>query len=277
MKSGNYYYNNDGDSEESVYNLIEKPVTHTEKTTMYRSKYPSDTPPTSSTFGLKNTSKPGVANLAGQFIHPDFDGGGHTIQKECATMGRTTKHHINPMNYTKKSEKSMPQPQRFTYSDEEIRKPKVPLRNDKPIMGLTTDKNFIVSNAVENILSQPKSLQKGEPNWLAKSEFGKSPAYLSKIKQEIMDEYEYIQEMQDHQHNRGNKEMRALSDKDRDALIEQLKDKWATLQKKYQGISFSMPTDKVHVQRKEALEAEMDKIEKDIEKLSRRHIFVVDE
>ena len=33
------------------------------------------------------------------------------------------------------------------------KKPAVPARTDKPIHGLVSDKNFIVANAVENILA----------------------------------------------------------------------------------------------------------------------------
>ena len=33
------------------------------------------------------------------------------------------------------------------------RKPAVPKRDEKPIHGLVSDKNFIVANAVENILA----------------------------------------------------------------------------------------------------------------------------
>ena len=35
-------------------------------------------------------------------------------------------------------------------------KPAVPKRDEKPIHGLVSDKNFIVANAVENILAAPK-------------------------------------------------------------------------------------------------------------------------
>jgi hypothetical protein len=38
------------------------------------------------------------------------------------------------------------------YTDTE-RKPAVPKKDEKPIYGLKSSKNFIVSNAVENILS----------------------------------------------------------------------------------------------------------------------------
>jgi hypothetical protein len=36
------------------------------------------------------------------------------------------------------------------------KKTSVPSKDEKPIMGLVSDKNFIVSNAVENILAAPK-------------------------------------------------------------------------------------------------------------------------
>ena len=38
------------------------------------------------------------------------------------------------------------------------RKPPIVGKDDKPIMGLKSNKNFIVSNAVENILAPPKTI-----------------------------------------------------------------------------------------------------------------------
>lgn len=39
------------------------------------------------------------------------------------------------------------------YNREAEKKAAVPLRTEKPIMGLVSDKNYIVANAVENILA----------------------------------------------------------------------------------------------------------------------------
>ena len=60
------------------------------------------------------------------------------------------------------------------------------------------EKNFITSNAVENILAVPKREEDGV-DWLKKPYFGEVPPYLTKIKQEITDEYEYIKSMQEQQ------------------------------------------------------------------------------
>ncbi len=51
-------------------------------------------------------------------------------------------------------------------------------------MGLKSGKNFVVTNAVENILSTAKKLPE-EQNWLKKKDFGKNPQYLSGVKQNV--------------------------------------------------------------------------------------------
>jgi len=56
----------------------------------------------------------------------------------------------------------------------------VPKKDEKPIMGLNSKKNFIITNAVENILSAPK-LIKDDPQWTKKKDYGKVPDYLSRI------------------------------------------------------------------------------------------------
>jgi hypothetical protein len=41
---------------------------------------------------------------------------------------------------------------KFNYTTDQ-RKPAVPKKDEKPILGLVSDKNYIVANAVENILA----------------------------------------------------------------------------------------------------------------------------
>lgn len=58
-------------------------------------------------------------------------------------------------NYTKKfsGTKSLPLPRTLERHNCTCRKPPIVKRSEKPIMGLKTNTNFIVSNAVENILA----------------------------------------------------------------------------------------------------------------------------
>ena len=72
----------------------------------------------------------------------------------------------------------------------------MPKKDEKPIMGLVSDKNFIVSNAVENILAAPKLPGSSDKDYLKKKNYGKVPKYLQTIKKEIEDEYQLVREMQ---------------------------------------------------------------------------------
>ena len=49
-----------------------------------------------------------------------------------------------------------------------VKKPAIPGKDEKPIHGLVSDKNFIVANAVENILAAPKLPATKEKDFLKK-------------------------------------------------------------------------------------------------------------
>jgi hypothetical protein len=51
--------------EESIFNLIPKEAYVPPKAAKHKSKHFPSTVPTASTFGLRTTSKPGIANLNG--------------------------------------------------------------------------------------------------------------------------------------------------------------------------------------------------------------------
>lgn len=82
------------------------------------------------------------------------------------------------------------------HSTTEIRKPAVPTKDDKPIMGLKSDKNYITANAVDVILMQTKKKPQTEETYLNKKSYGKVPNYLHKLKEDVENEYKTIREMQ---------------------------------------------------------------------------------
>jgi hypothetical protein len=59
---------------------------------------------------------------------------------------------------------------------------------------LKSSKNYIVTNAVENILAAPKTMPE-ETSWTAKQDYGKTPDYLTRIKESIESEYKMIQNL----------------------------------------------------------------------------------
>jgi hypothetical protein len=278
-------------SEESIYNLIPQPVPVPYKDPLYISKHDGKKPPTFSTFGLTGTSRPGYKNVDG--AEAEGPAGHHSYRKSFATMGKEG-NAIPPTQILKKRTgggggatdyAAAQQTGMFKYSDR--LRPAVPTKKEcaaerkalREAQGGGETKNFITSNAVENILAVPK--RDPEPvDWLKKPHFGAIPPYLEKIKQEISDEYEYIKSMQQQQDEEGPPGLRLMADDEREELITSLKTKWGEVNEKYQQTSvLSLASlDTIgKVKRKEQYEAQLAQIEKDIEKLSKKSVYVHDE
>ena len=112
-------------------------------------------------------------------------------------------------------------------------KPAVPKRDEKPIHGLVSDKNFIVANAVENILAAPKLPAQKDKDYLKKKNYGAVPKYLTKIKNEIEDEYNLVREMQIEEQNERDRQKFLMPENERQELIAALKKKWEACNKKF--------------------------------------------
>lgn len=256
--------------EESIYNLIPKEQYVAPKPKRHRSQYPADLEPTASTFGLNTTSKPVCSNLSGKF---NLEGGSHSRQGPGATFGQP-KGAVKPdtNNFTKKNTR-----QPILVEKTEVGKferttaPKVPVpkRDEKPIHGLVSDKNFIVANAVENILAAPKLQSQKDKDYLKKKAYGAVPKYLTKIRNEIEDEYNLVREMQIEEQDERDRQKFLMPDTERQELISALKKKWESLNKQFQEKThYVMPLDTVGKKnRMDGLTKEMDQIEGDIKKL----------
>jgi len=277
--------------EESIYNLIPEPVVAPQKAPMYHSKHAGTKPPTFSTFGTSGTSKPGYSNPGGLEAAPP--GGHHPYQKSFATMGKVG-NAIPPSNILKKgtgggggagdaagksadaayTPKPAVRPMPAVPTKEECRQSYKALQKPKET------KNFITANAVENILAVPKRAPE-QTDWLKKPGFGEVPVYLRKIKKEISDEYEYIRSMQQAQEEQAAPAgMRLLEEEERLQLIKDLKVKWGEVNVHYQQssvLSLASLDTIGKVKRKEMYEAQLAQIEKDIEKLSKKTVYVRDD
>ena len=260
--------------EESVYRLIPVEETKVEKGTMYRSRHNAKAPPSYSTFGTAGTSKK-IGNCSGG--EPEFDtgGGNHKAKKGMSSIGLSIVNTVTPQNYLKKSgSKQLPEPTKFARkTTTEKKKVAVPRQAEKPVMGLTTEKNFVVSNAVDNILAPPKRRGPEAQAMVQKSDYGKTPSYLKKIKAETRAEKERQNSEEKGTYPLDNK-LCLLSESERKELLSCLKSKWEQLNKAYQALTFSMDT-MTKVARKEMQEAELDKLERAIQKLSFKYVNLV--
>jgi len=234
-----------GGQEESIYCLIPPVIEPPPKPPLYRSRYPGTVP---------------------------------SNKKSTATMGPLKVPAPDPHTYLKaytREDNKLPEPRKFDYTTE--RKPQVPERIEKPVMGLVTSKNFITCNAVENILAVPKKTDVRQVSYMNKKGYGKVPAYLEKVKGEIQDEYNYIMQMQEaateEMEEEGFGRTRVLSENERIEMLNGLKTNWDRINKAYQTLSFTLDTP-AKKQRKEEFEAQLEQLERDIERLSKRNVFV---
>lgn len=121
----------------------------------------------------------------------------------------------------------------------------------------------------------PKLPASKDKDFLKKKNYGKVPKYVTKIRQEIEDEYNLVREMQIEEQNERDRQKMLMPEEERQELIAALKKKWDSLHHQFQKESIHSKLDTLGKKnRKENLEREMDQVEADIRKLSKNYIFV---
>lgn len=241
--------------QESILNWIKPEVHAAVKPARYQSKFKGTTDKlVGSTFGVKTGGKGG-------------------------TFGRSVKDTINPGTFLKGREKigsGIPssKPGKF-HRATATKKPALPSKKDRPVYGLKSSKNFVVANAVENILAAPKPGKAMAADYLHKEDFGKVPAYLHEVKAEIAAEDEFVRGMLEaSEETGGGPRLSELPDSEREDLLEALKAKWDEVNKAYQLITFkrisSSNSTTGAIRRKEDCERQLAELERDIERLSGR-------
>jgi hypothetical protein len=260
--------------EESIYNLVPQEKIAPVKEPRYKSQFPHWIAPTASTFGLKNSSFPNVANLNGEVNLPR---GAHPVKGSWTTFGKPNgTNKAEPENFVKKGHqyKTLPLPEKLR-ANSDIRKPAVPTVQDKPIMGLKSDKNYITANAVDVILMAPKKKPTEKVNYLSKKTYGKVPEYLTKLKSEIENEYKTIREMQLRTEEEESKKKKALTEDEISNLREGLRKKLEQLKIAYGTVTHKKEFDTLVCKRKkEGLEKEMEIVEKDLLRLTGKNVIV---
>lgn len=166
---------------------------------------------------------------------------------------------------------------KFEYRDRT--KPSVPKRDDKPILGIQSNKNFVTTNAVEAILMVPRSTKKKELNYLEKEDYGKPPEYLKFVKEEIRRENEmidkYIKEQMGYREKEPDR-YEEMSEEEKEELLYKLKLKWESVNREYQKITHLVNLDTIgQVRRKETMENELKQLESDIDRLQRAGTVLV--
>lgn len=145
-------------------------------------------------------------------------------------------------------------------------------------MGLRSNKNFIITNAVTNILAKPPAIPP-QVVYTKKEDYGKVPSYLTKVKEEIDEENNLIQSMLAPEPTLEELGLqRSMEGDERETLIMDLKRKWDDLNHNYQKRSHQTLVETIGAKgRKETLELELAQIEQDIALLTSKRPIVISE
>jgi hypothetical protein len=153
--------------------------------------------------------------------------------------------------------------------NKEVIKPPVPSRDENPVQGLTTSKDFVHSNAVEIINSSPKK-KDAEVPYNKREDYGKVPAYIETVKGEIKKEKTLVDAYVADKYGPlkgGNQEV--VDEQERRELINKLKQRWGDVNTEYQKYCHKVILDTPgEIKRKASQEAELKQLEEDIERLS---------
>jgi hypothetical protein len=227
---------------ESIYNLIPRSEIAEEKEPMYRSKHNPRNPVTGSTFCTTTTTRLPGAGVGGGL--PARRGRGEHLPVASHALFGKDDVRPDPRMYLKAGAHNAEMTgeiQPFRYSGP--RKAGVPPREEKPVMGLHTTKNFVTANAVEAILQVPRIRDNSEPDYLRKVDFGRVPAYLDQVKDEIKRENEMIDAYVKQQmgvEEEQQQQATEMSESERSALIDALKSKWDAVNHKFQKVWASL-------------------------------------
>jgi len=262
MYRGSIYGQNyhDPREDESIYDLIPKKVEQPSKPPRHTSKFKSM---------VKDETK--------------------SNKNESKTMGPAKVELNDPQNFKKKNTDTLPEVNDFRYPDADKNKPAVPKHTERPLMGIKSNKNFITTNAVENIMSVPKKpaakfadtkhgathpLEPSglQPKYREKNDYGETPKYLVKRNEEQARKQQEYDEYVKMSMRQGA--MKELSTSERNNVLAGLKCNWNEIHHQYQGLSVVTDT-APKKNRKERMEAEMNQLEKDIELLEKHQkIFI---
>lgn len=154
-----------------------------------------------------------------------------------------------------------------------LRRPPIPhiddLRNAQSLHNWNEEKNFKVINikrAKSAILRNkpgPKCFEQSPPVYINTPKFGKVPQYLIKINEQLQRmELEEKRKQEEEEGNR-NKDIRVISQKEKNNLLEGLQHNWNIMQKEYQSMPLLIDT-VPKMLRKTKLENNLKSLERDI-------------
>lgn len=168
----------------------------------------------------------------------------------------------------------LPDPSKYTYEDAVPRREPIPAREDVPIHGLRSTKNFIQSNVIDATVKVPPPTDKADLDWTTKDHYGEVPPYLAGVKDQVAKEQAMLRTLE--KEYSGIKERLAyrLDPEERVQLLAGLKNNWLLLNQEYTTQLKMVPETFGQKNRKMWLETRLADLENDVAIMERDEIYV---
>lgn len=172
---------------------------------------------------------------------------------------------VSTSNWLKAHEHEPRLPQPAKPALKERRKAQLVPRDEAPLMGLSSGKDFVQTNVLEATQVAPKYKEQEEVRYVFKPHFGELPPYLRQRKKELEEQRAAAERAKQPPPEEG---VQVLQGEELEGLVHHLKLKWQSLNEAYVRLPCVLDTPSKR-RRKEELEAQLAEIERDVRMLSK--------
>ncbi|TNJ26711.1 Enkurin superfamily protein [Giardia muris] len=143
-----------------------------------------------------------------------------------------------------------------------------------PITGLRSNKDFVKANIINATVMVPPPTGKADLDWTEREGYGKTPAYLKRVKRQVAMEQATLQELEQSYKGGMQRVAYMLDPVERARLLEGIKANWTLLNTEYMTQLKIVQDTFGQKNRKEWLERRLAELENDIAILERDMVFV---
>lgn len=169
-----------------------------------------------------------------------------------------------------------PRTRAMPHGNETLQKPPVPTAKEAIKIKEHPKRNFVVENWKQAPKTRKLHPEKKETWYTEKKDYGKTPAYLDRVKAQVEAEAEYWEELRDSMAPEDTEtRCKLLTEEEREAILEGLYENMAELKRHYAALSFGQDNLSFR-HKKEEMERQMAQIEIDIKTFERPNVYVTE-
>lgn len=229
--------------------------------------------PTGSTFINHSTVRPGVCNLAGNkspsSILQQHRGRHSMFGPNKSSLNQSVNTDLKPKRHN-----LLPPLTKLELKENLTPKPPIPRADEQPIMGLSSNIDFVEENRRQTLSLKPKKLEESV-SFFKKKDYGKIPAYLYSIKAALNEDAERSRLLMSIPKTEMIPSKYELTVAELADLKAGLLQRHADVTREYQGMThISKFASDFVIRKKERCEKELEQIERDLALFDGKKVYI---